>query len=232
MDIATRRRQVLLVCGLLAAAISWATDITAAATRTGYDAVLQSASVLTVPGAPSRLPVVGMQLVANGLVVAFAFGLWSTGGGKRIPRLIAALVTVSAVLQTIAVVWFPFIPGRPAGDAANSLNVALMAPSIAGWFLAIALAAFSQPTWLRLFSIALLLALLVEDLLATAGAAWLVPGAHAGSLVGLQERATGYGFWAWIALVAWACLLGTRRGVVEGGRKPGSVPFSRRRPSI
>ena len=199
---AATRTQPLLACGVVATAISFATDLTAGTIWPGYNFLTQSASVLTVPGAPSRPFVIALQLAANVLVVAFAYGLWLAPGRKRSLKAIAILVALSAVLQSIAVTVFPFHPDGGTGEFVNTANVVLMAPSIGAWFLAIGLGAFAIRNWFRYLSIGLLLALLVEDLVATAGASLLVAGGHAGSRVGLQERSMGFGFWAWVAVLA------------------------------
>lgn len=194
--------RLLLIAGVLAATISFATDVAAGLMRPGYNFASQSSSVLTTLGASSRPFVVGLDLVANALVIAFAVGLWLTAGHKRSPRVIAGLVAGSAVLQSIAVVVFPFNPAGARDDFTNSLNVVLMAPTIGAWILAIVLGAVAYRNWFRFFSIGLLLAWLVEDVLATSGASLLVAGGVPGSLVGLQERSMGYGFWLWVALLA------------------------------
>ena len=209
---AAARAKPLLACGVVAAAISFTTDLTAGATWPGYNFVTESASVLTVPGTPSRPFVVALQLAANVLVVAFAYGLWLASGRRRSLKAIAVLVALSAGLQSIAVTVFPFNPDRGTGEFVNTANVVLMAPSIGAWFLAIGLGAFAFRNWFRYLSIGLLLALLVEDVVATAGASLLVAGGHAGSLVGLQERSMGYGFWAWVAALALVQLNALRTG--------------------
>ena len=192
----------LLVCGVVAAVVSAAADLIASAARPGYNLASQSASVLTEPGAPTRTFVVGYNLTVGLLVIAFAIGLWLSAGRKRFLRVIAGVLVIAAMLQGVAVVLYPFHPGEPNSSPANTINVALMAPSVAGWFLAIALGAVAFKSWFRWFSVSLLVALFVEDFLTTAGASWFVAGGSAGSLVGIQERASGYGFYAWLALLS------------------------------
>ena len=196
----------LLLCAVLAAVVTAANDLIAGSLRPGYNFASQSISVLSAPGAPSRPIALGFDLVVDVLVIAFAVGLWLTADEKRSLRAIAGLLVTSALLQSSAVVFFPFRPGEPTSSLANTLNVAMMAPSIVGWFLSIALGGLAFRNWFRWFSLSILVALFVEDFLATAGAYLFVAGGHPGSLVGIQERANVYSFYAWLGALALAQL--------------------------
>ena len=197
-----RLQRPLLRCGIFASALFCATDVLAGTMRPGYNFATQSMSVLSAPGAPTRLLVLPLDLAANLLVVAFGIGVWRSAGQKRSLRAIGGLLVATAVLQSVAVAFFPFRPAQPTSTIANKMNVALMAPSIAGWFLAVALAAVPFRNWFRFCSIGLLGAWLVEDVLATAGASLFISAGHPGSMVGIQERSMAYGVYAWLILLA------------------------------
>jgi hypothetical protein len=202
-------QRLLLACGVFGPVVLFATDLFAGMARPGYNFVIQSASVLGAPGAPTRPVVVGLDLVADVLVMAFGVGVWISAGNRRTLRVIGGLLVMTVMLQMVALAFFPFHPGESTSGYANTMNVALMAPSIVGWFLAIAVGAVAFQSWFRFFSIALLVALLVEDVLTTAGASLFVSGGHPGSLVGIQERAMAYGFYVWMAVLA---LIQLRKG--------------------
>lgn len=213
-------QRALLLCAIGAGVVTGAIDLIAGALRPGYNFAFQSISVLSAPGAPTRPFVLGFDLVVDALVIAFAVGLWLSAGQKHAIRALAGLLVSAAVLQSVAVVLFPYHPDEPSSSFANTMNVALMAPSIVGWFLAIVLGAVAFRNWFRWFSISLLVALLVEDFLATAGASLFVAGGHPGSLVGFQERANVYGFYTWVALLALVQLGATlNRGLVPASRR-------------
>jgi hypothetical protein len=205
MEVSTRARlrRLLLVSGIFASILTYATDLIAGTMRPGYNFARQSASVLSAPDAPTRALVLPLDLVADGLVVACGVGVWLSAGRRRSLRTIGGLLVASAVLQAVAVAFFPFRPAQPASTVANKLNVALMAPSIVGWFLIVVLGAVPFRNWFRFFSVGLLAAWFVEDVLATAGASLFVAGGQPGSMVGLQERSMAYGFYAWLALFAY-----------------------------
>jgi hypothetical protein len=191
-------RTILLLSGIIAPILYVATDIAAGALLPGYNFASQSTGALSTPGASTRTMVAVLFLVVYSLICVFGATLWLTAGGSWSLRLIAGLLIFSAVLQAVAVAFFPYRPG----ETVTSLNTLVQIPSIVGWFLVIALEIVAFHNWFRYFSLGLLLAIVVEDLLATVGASLLVPGGHSGSLIGLQERFQAYGVYLWIALLA------------------------------
>jgi hypothetical protein len=189
---------ILLLSGIIAALLYVATDIAAGTILPGYNFASQSTGYLSTPGASTRTMVVVLFLVVYSLVCVFGATLWLTAGGSWSLHLIAGLLIGSAVLQAVAVAFFPYQPG----ETVTSLNTLIQIPSIVSWFIVIALGIVAFQNWFRYFSIGVLLAWLVEDLLATAGASLLVPGAHSGSFIGFQERFMAYSVYLWIALLA------------------------------
>jgi hypothetical protein len=222
-------RRLLLVSGIFASVLTYATDLIAGTMRPAYNFARQSASVLSAPDAPTRAVVLPLDLLADGLVVACGVGVWLSAGRRRSLRAIGGLLVASAVLQAVAVAFFPFRPAQPASRMANKLNVAFMAPSIVGWFLIVVLGAMPFRNWFRFFSVGLLAVWLVEDVLATAGASLFVAGGQSGSMVGLQERSMAYGFYAWLALLACVCLRASGLSVTSPQFAPPSPSASPRR---
>jgi hypothetical protein len=198
MESKGRLPTILILTGVIALILYVATDIAASILQPGYNIASQSTGALSMPGASTRTMVVVLFLAVYSLVCVFGVTLWLTAGGSWSLRLIAGLLIGSAVLQGVAVAFFPYHPGQ----TLSSLNVIIQIPSILGWFVVIALGIVAFQNWFRYLSIGLLLAFLVQDLLLTAGASLLVPGGHSGSLIGLQERSQAYEVYLWIALLA------------------------------
>ena len=193
---------ILLAAGLLAPILYVGTDLVAATLRPGYSLTSQSISVLTAPGAPTRAVVVLLDLAVSALVCVLGVTVWVSAAGTVPLRAIGCILIASAILQAIAVTFFPYHPGEAAGAPPNTLNVALMAPSIVGWFVAIGIGIAARQDWFRAFSIGLLLAFLGIAVLATTGIALLASSGHPESMVGAQERTTAYGFYLWMALLS------------------------------
>lgn len=193
--------RTLLCAGIAAAILSVATDLVAGALVPGYSYLAQSASALSAPGSSVRALVLPLAIVAGALTLAFAVGLWETSGRKGAARAMALCLGASAGLQMVAVAFFPVHPSESWSSFSNTANLSLMAPSIVGWLLAVALGAVATRAWFRLYSIATLIAFLALDLVATAGLPIAIAG-HPGPLVGVQERTMAYGVFLWQALLA------------------------------
>ena len=195
-------RTILLLSGVLGPILYLSTDLVAVSLRQGYSPASQSISELSAPGTPTRTFVVLLDLLVCALVCAFGVAVWIASAGSIPLRLMAGIFVGGALLQALALVFFPYHPGEAANSPSNSLNVAIMAPSIAGWFAAIGLGIVAFQNWFRGFSIGLLSAFFVAAVLATVGIGLLLPSGHPGPAVGLQERTTAYGFYLWMALLA------------------------------
>jgi hypothetical protein len=195
-------RTAVLLAGVVAPLLCVGTDLLAGSLRPGYSFAAHSVSVLSAPGAPTRPMFVALSLVGYSLIVVLGAALWTEFPAAWAPRAMAGLIVGGAVLQALAVTFFPFHPSAPASDPANVLNVAFMAPSIVAWFLALGFAVLAFANWFRFFTVGLLGSILALSLLATAGVALLIPGGHPGSLVGMQERTLAYGYYLWLGVLA------------------------------
>jgi hypothetical protein len=194
-------RTAVLLAGVVAPLVCVGTDLLAGSLRPGYSFAAQSVSVLGAPGAPSRTMFVALSLVGYSLIVVFGAALWLEFPTAWAARAMAGLVIGGAVLQALAVAFFPFHPSEPPSSPANVVNVAVMAPSIVAWFVALGLGVLTFSNWFRFFTVGLLGSFLALSLLATAGVALLVPGGHPGSLVGMQERTLAYGYYLWLGVL-------------------------------
>ena len=193
---------ILLLTGIVAPLLYLTTDLVASSMLPGYSMVTQSTSVLSAPGARTRVLVATLFLVVYSLVVVFGVTVWLSAGGSWSLRLIAWLLIGSAILQALGIVVFPYHPAEAASAVPNVLNLAMLVPSIVIWYLVIVLGVVAFDNWFRFFSIGLLLPWLGYVVLATVGASFFVPGGHPGALVGLQERSMAYTFYLWMALFA------------------------------
>jgi hypothetical protein len=194
----TRRfRRRLLACGILASALWVTTDVLAGTLSEDYSFVSRSISELSAPGASTRSLVVPLDLIYDLLMVAFGLAVWGTGD-KRALRLTAVMIVGSAVLGALAVLFFPMHPGEPTRTFANTVNLALMAPSTFCFLLAIGFGAAAFRTWFRLYSIGTLAAYSVLTILG------ILLGSRNGerASVGVQERTMVFGYLLWVVMLA------------------------------
>jgi hypothetical protein len=188
-------RRRLLACGIAASLLVVGTDVVAGKLWVGYDFVAQSASELAAVGAPTRPLVVPLNLTYDALMIAFGSGVWASAGESRARRMTASLVIGSAV-ASVAGAFFPMRVGEPAGPA----NVALGAVSVVLFVLAICCGAVAYRGFVRLYSIATLLAYLGLTIWGLS----LGRAATAGSspLTGAQERTMALGYLLWVVALA------------------------------
>ena len=195
-------RHILLMCGVAAAVLTVATDLIMGHLTANYRFLSQSISLLGASGAPTRRFVLPLNLAGNLLLIAFSAGLWLTPSAHWALRLTAGLIAGSAILASVAAIFFPLHPDRSFQDSPNNLNVIVMGTSVLFFFLAIVFSAVAHQNWFRYFSLGLLLLFLIEDILATRGTRPSL-GGSTGPLVRLQERTMVYGEMLWVIMQAW-----------------------------
>ena len=232
LDLRKNLPTILLLTGILGPLLYLVTDLVASSLLPGYSMITQSTSVLSAPGARTRVLVATLFLTVYSLVAIFGATIWLSAGGSWPLRLIAVLLVGSAVLQALGVAIFPYHPGEAPSSPPNVLNLALLVPSIVSWYIVIVLGVVGFENWFRYFSIVLLVPWLAYVVLATVGASFFHPGGHPGALVGAQERSMAYTFYLWMAILA---VVQFGSGVVEvpglivGGTR-GLLGISRRIP--
>lgn len=207
-------QRVLLYFGLLAPLVYLVTDRVAGRLLKGYSFAAQSMSELTASGSPTRALVVILDIIAAGLLIAFAVGVWQVAGRAILPRIVAGLVIGNAVLSLFATFFFPNTYGvRP---VFASPGVLIMAVSVLCSMLAYVFGAAAYGGWFRVLSIALPAAFILLTAARYATAA--TPAAvAAGSMVGSQERTMAYAFFIWVMALAVYLLALVGKGVSTPG---------------
>ena len=87
----------LLICGIVSPLVYAGTDILAGLRYPGYSFQSQAVSELFAIGAPTSALVVSLFSVGSMLSLVFAFGVWWTAGERRVLRVLAVLLALSAV---------------------------------------------------------------------------------------------------------------------------------------
>lgn len=190
----------LLACGVLVAVVQIAGDIIAAALYPGYSYVNQTVSELSAIGAPTRPFQAGVGFLFEALVLAFAVGVWLMANGKRNLKICAGLLGVFAVN---AIVWGLF-PMQQRGTEMAATDVAHIVGAIVQVVTIVLFIAFGSGAdgrWFRIFSIAMIVAILGAGALAGTQAGQISAGAST-PFIGLIERVSFYGPSIWILVLA------------------------------
>jgi hypothetical protein len=201
--------KVLLVCGIVASVLHFATDLFAGMMWTGYNFVSQSISELSALGSPTRSLVLSLDLVSGFLMIAFGLGIWLVSGHNVALRITAVLVIGNAVVSIVAEAFFPPRYGETLGTNTSVANVGLMAVGMVLFLLAIAFGAAAFHGWFRVFSIGILVAYGVLTVVGLLIRRPPTPSGPAMQTVGIQERTMMYSYLLWLAILAVVLL---RRG--------------------
>jgi len=190
----------LLACGVVVAVVQIAGDVIAAALYPGYSYANQTVSELSAIGAPTRPFLAGVGFVFEALVLAFAVGVWLVADGKRSLKISAVLLAVFALN---AFVWGLF-PMQQRGSEMAATDVAHIVGAIVQVVTIVLFIAFGSGAdgrWFRIFSIALILAILGAGALVGTQAGRIAAGAPT-PFIGLIERVDFYGPSVWILVLA------------------------------
>jgi hypothetical protein len=95
-------RKTLLVCGILSSLLYVAIDALAALRYPAYHSYLsQAISELGAVGAPTKELVDPLFLIYDLLIIAFGVGVWASGQGRRVLRVIGSLLIGIGVVGLI-----------------------------------------------------------------------------------------------------------------------------------
>jgi Protein of unknown function (DUF998) len=189
----------LLACGIAAPSLSLASDILACARWRGYSPVRQSISELSAVGAPTRSLVTALDLVRDGLLVAFAAGVSGSAGANRALRATGTLVLANCAIHAFAAAFLPRDYSEPTWSPGNTANTVVMATSVGCSIAAMATGAVALPGPFRAVS-----AGIPSSFAGLTALALLVPwpeGAPPTS-TGAQERTMAYAYHLWLAGLA------------------------------
>lgn len=189
----------LLACGVIVAVVQIFGDILAAALHPGYSYIDQSVSELSAIGAPTRPITAGFGFAYEALVLAFAVGVWmmATKRGLKIAAVILGLFAVNAL------VWGLF-PMQQRGSEMAFTDYAHIGGAVLQVLTIVLFIAFGSGAdgrWFRVFSVAMIVAILAAGGVAGSRAGQIAVGG-ATPWMGLIERVSFYGPSVWILVLA------------------------------
>jgi hypothetical protein len=190
----------LLLCGVLSSVVHVAVDLFTSAVTPGYSYVDQTVSELSAIGAPTRGLWMALTSVYEPLLLAFAWGVWRAGRGRRWLR--ASAIMLLGVAAT-GVTW-GFFPMHLRGDDktfTDTMHVLLTGPQAVFSIGAMAFGAAALGRRFRIYSIATIVALLVGGALTGLVAPAIATGG-ATPWIGLFERVNVYGYLLWVLILA------------------------------
>lgn len=202
-------RKALLICGLLSSLLYIGMDIFASTQWEGYNYINQAFSELTAVEAPTRSLMVLCSLIPyNLLVLAFAVGVWTSAGRKRVLRIVAGLLVAHAVTGFIGGVVFPMHSrGQTAMTLTDTMHIIATMAEVLSMLLFIGFGAAAFGKRFRLYSIGTILLLILGGVLAGMGGSRLAAGLPT-PWMGVTERLNIYTTMLWVAALAIALLRG------------------------
>jgi len=217
-DVNESWRKALLVCGILSSLLYGA--MIAAIGSEGYSRISQTPSELTAIGAPTRSLWMQLGAVYTVLVIAFGWGVWSSGGRDRALRTVGGLLVAYG---SLGLLW-PFAPmhqrevlAAGGGTLSDTMHVVLASTTVLLMFVAMGVAATAFGKRFRLYSIASIVVLVAFGALTFSDA----PRVQANlptPWIGLWERINISVFLLWVVVLATVLL---RRGSDRSGQ-PGA----------
>lgn len=209
-------RKALLACGIASSLLWVGMDVVASLAYDGYSYADQTVSELSAVGAPTRTFWLVSGSLWNFLVIALAAGVWESAGRKRALRVVAGLLTATAILN-LTVGPFSSMHQREvlaAGGAtlSDTLHLIVTGVGVFAYLLEIGFAATLFGGWFRIYSIATILAMLGFGFLTSLEAPDVQDNGPT-PWVGIWERINAYGYMLWVVVLA-AILL--RRPAPDG----------------
>ena len=212
-------RNVLLMCGILAALSYVATDVLAGILYSGYSFTDQAVSELFAIGAPTSRIVVPFFTVSSTLLLAFALGVWSSSGRNRSLRLMALMMIGNALNSVVLWNFFPMHMRGAERTFTDTMHVILaMNPMV---LLSIAFGVAGFRNWFRFYSAGTIVILLVPAVFAFL----YVPEVEANQPtpgLGLGERVAQYGYQLWQVALALLLVREQNAGTPRAGAVNGS----------
>jgi len=199
-------RQVLLGCGIVAAAWWVAMDVVGSLRYEGYSYADQTISELGAEGAPTR----ALMTVLSGipyavLMIAFGMGIWITAGARRAQRITAAVLTGEVVWAIVGGLAFPMATREVIAAGQETLRNQMHAWYGIGmpifFVLAIGFGSRLFGKRFRYFSYATILTMVVCGLLVGVQTS-AVNANQPTPWLGLEERMNAYASMLWFAVLA------------------------------
>lgn len=194
-------RRLLLGAGMVSSVVYLvAVDVVARRQQPGYHRYTsQMVSELYAVGSPTRRTQVWLATVYNALVFAFAAGLWSSAGRRRVARLLAAAMAGYGASSTVGAFWAPMDVRGTVDSRRDRRHIAVTLVMSGFIFATMLLGASVRGRGFRVYS------LVTAGVVAVFGglAGYLarpMPGPTPG--IGLAERVNIYASMVWFAVLA------------------------------
>lgn len=190
------RRRLLLIFGIVSPLLYVGVDLVAGRLYPGYDFVSQAISELFAIGAPTSGLVIPLFTLYDLMLLAFAWGVWSSADGNRALRTTALITAASAVNGLVLWNVFPMHMRGAEAEFTDLMHIGLAGVGALLALLALWFGASAFGRGFRLYTIATVLALVIPG-----SAVFLfVPQMALGEptpWVGATERISTYAYLQW-----------------------------------
>jgi hypothetical protein len=193
-------RKLLLLCGVLSSLLYVAMNLFVAMRWEEYSSVSQTVSELSAIGAPTRALWIRLGFVYTLLVIAFAWGVWRSGGRNRPLRIAGGLMISYGV---VSLAW-PLAPMHLRGaefTLTDSLHITLAMVTVLLMLLAIGFGARALGHRFRRYSVVTMAVLLAFGVL-TAIESPRIAANLPTPWIGVWERINIAAFLLWIVVLA------------------------------
>jgi hypothetical protein len=212
---------LLLVCGIVGAALYPLADIFATTRYPGFSYRDQAVSELFAIGAPTSDLVVPLFSISSSLLLLFALGIWVSAHERRVLRWLAAMMALNAL---DALVLWNFFPMHMRGSQPTSTDMMHGLLAIDPFLLAavvLGAVAFRGP--FRIYTVG---TIVFTSVLAVIGFSFVsaVIANEPTPWMGAAERAAQYATNLWYAVLAVALLRERRPESRESDVKPAMAP--------
>lgn len=217
-------RKLLLLCGVLSSLLYVAMNLFVALRWEEYSSVSQTVSELSAIGAPTRALWIRLGFVYTLLVIAFAWGVWRSGGRNRPLRIAGGLMISYGV---VSLAW-PLAPMHLRGaefTLTDSLHITLAMVTVLLMLLAIGFGARALGHRFRRYSVATMAVLLAFGVL-TAIESPRIAANLPTPWIGVWERINIAAFLLWIVVLAIALWgqppepVANTGAIAQGGNPP------------
>lgn len=200
-------QRLLLVCGIVGAAVYPLADIFASTRYPGFSYRDQAVSELFAIGAPTGSLVVPLFTVSSALLLAFGIGIWMSANGRRVLRWMGVMMVLNAI---DALLLWNFFPMHMRGEQPTFTDLMHGILAVDPFLMAaVVMGAVAFPGRFRVYTV---LTLVFTTALAIFSMSW-VPAVVANDptpWMGATERVAQYATCVWYAVLA-VVLLRQRR---------------------
>ncbi len=190
------RQRLMLICGIISPLLYVGVDLLAGTLYPGYDFVSQAISELFAIGAPTSGLVIPLFTLYDLMLLAFAWGVWSSADENRALRITALITAVSAVNGLVLWNVFPMHMRGAEATFTDLMHIGLAGVGALLALLALWFGASAFGGSFRLYTIVTILVLVIPG----SAVFFFVPQMALGEptpWVGATERISTYAYLQW-----------------------------------